>query len=204
MDVHVRRESADRDLRRRQLAHRLVAHEARTRTISLLTGLSRHQMETLRQRWHIPKDLRHRGPTPTSFATFRANAQVREEAAALAVLWKCAGIAHLRGRAPVQIASLEFGEHLCDAFEIYLACILKSEFEFEYLALLARGLEEGGAIALSNCANCEAVILLDLLETRRQRCFHCQHSTQIGALPAGGSDDGSEDPSAGGEQQELF
>lgn len=197
MDAHVMRGPVDRELRRRQLAQRLVAHEARTLTISLLTGLSRHQLATLRQRWRVPQDIRHRGPPPTSFATFRANALIREEAAALAVLCKCAGVALASSRSQTMAAVVE-GEYLCEAFEMYVACLLQSEFEFEHVALLERGLEEGDTIALSNCGNCAAVILLDLLETRRHRCLHCQQWAESGDVT-------SEFPPAGGAvQQELF
>lgn len=203
MDAHVTREPVDRDLRRRQLAQRLVAHGARTQTVFQLTGLSRHQQATLRQRWRVPQDLRHRGPPPTSFATFRSNSRIREEAAALAVLWRCA--AYTGNRPEKKVGAMEFGEQLCEAFEIYPVCLLKCEFEFEHLTLLARGLDEGGAIALSNCGNCEAVILLDLQEPRRYRCVHCQQWTESRALPAPHVDVTSEVPPDGkGIQQELF
>lgn len=198
MDAHVIREPVDRELRRRQLAQRLVAHEARTQTVFQLTGLSRHQQATLRQRWRVPQVIRHRGPPPTSFATFRANALIREEAAALAVLCKCAGIALASSRSQPMAAALDVGEFLCDAFEMYVACLVQSEFEFEHVALLARGLEEGGTIAPSNCGNCGAVILLDLLETRRLRCLHCQQWAERGDVTSEFL------PEGGAGQQELF
>jgi hypothetical protein len=180
----VTREPVDRELRRRQLARRLVAHEARTGTVFRLTGLSRHQQETLRKRWGIPQERRRRGEAPTSFASFRSNSRAREEAAALAVIWKCAGVSRAsRQQSQTATAAVELGEQLCDAFEIYRACLLKSKFSFEHLDLLARGLEEGGTIALSNCGNCQAVILLDLLEARRNRCSQCQELAKNGESP---------------------
>ena len=39
----------DRDLRRRQLAKRLVSHHARTQTIYSFTGYTRHRLATLRK-----------------------------------------------------------------------------------------------------------------------------------------------------------
>jgi hypothetical protein len=177
------RDPVDRELRRRQLAQRLVAHEARTGTVFRLTGLSRHQQGTLRKRWRIPKDRRRRGEAPTSFANFRSNSRAREEAAALAVLWKCAGVSRASRQSQTKPAAVDLGEQLCEAFEIYRACLRKSKFSFEHLALLARGLDEGGTIALANCGNCQAVILLDLLETRRNRCSHCQELAKSGESP---------------------
>ena len=54
----------------RTLALRLMAHQARTGTISAMTSLSRHQREALRQRWGITEDTRRRGPSPSSLGRF--------------------------------------------------------------------------------------------------------------------------------------
>lgn len=175
MDARVTSGSIDRELRRRQLAQRLTVHQARTQTIFLLTGLSRHQLATMRQRWGIPQEMRHRGPPPTSYGVFRTTMRMREEVAALAVLWKVLGEIAIRkigsdGRA----SSVELGERLCEVFETYLACYPNGELEFEHLTLLVRGLDGGDAIALATCDKCSAVLLLDLLGTRRRLCFHCQ------------------------------
>jgi hypothetical protein len=61
-------DGARRDSRRYQLALRLMAHQARTGTISAITSLSRHQQEALRQRWGVAENTRRRGPSPTSLA----------------------------------------------------------------------------------------------------------------------------------------
>lgn len=210
MDARVTKEPLDRDLRRRQLAQRLVAHQARTQTIFLLTGLSRHQLATLRQRWRVTQEMRHRGPPPTSFAVFRSTLRVRAEAAALAVLWRIlanVGASSVHTHGPT--STVEFGEHLCEVFEAYVACFQKSELDLEHLILLARGLEEADAIELSRCGNCEAVILVDLLELRRRLCPHCQRAADAVAPVRAGSNgdiDTSSSPPGAGEavQQELF
>src|SRR5262245_18644062 len=88
MESHLPGDPVDRELRRRQLAQRLTAHHASTGTIFLLTGLSRHQLATMRQRWRITNEMRRRGPRPTSFAVLRSTLRTREEAAVLAVQWK--------------------------------------------------------------------------------------------------------------------
>lgn len=175
MDIPVRTEPIDQELRRRQLARRLVAHRARTQTIFLLTGLSRHQLATLRQRWRVTGEMRHRGPPPTSFAVFLSTLRKREEAAALAVHWRVlesVGIAN--DKAVRKMTPVELGERLCAAFESYLACFPKSALDLEHLVLLVRGLEQADTIALSRCNHCEAVTLADLLEARRRLCSHCQ------------------------------
>lgn len=208
MDARVTTEVGDRELRRRQLAQRLVVHRARTQTIFLLTGLSRHQLATLRQRWRVTDEMRHRGPPPTSFAVFRSTVRVRAEAAALAVFWRIlatVGTSNVRLHTPT--SAVEIGERLCEVSEAYLACFPKSELELEHLVLLVRGLEEADAIALSKCGSCGAVILVDLLELRRRLCSHCQHAADAVAPARSDSDSGASDsPPGTGEafQQELF
>ena len=179
MDSHVTREPFDRELKRRQLAHRLVVHRARTRTIFLLTGLSRHQLATLRQRWRIATEMRHRGPPPTSFTVFHSTLRVRAEAAALGVFWKIlSNVCASKADAQKKTSPANLGERLCDVFEAYVACFPNSELEIEHLVLLARGLDDADAIALSTCSNCEGVVLADLLGARRRFCIHCQRSSE--------------------------
>jgi hypothetical protein len=210
VDTHATNGFVDRELRRRQLAQRLVTHQARTQTVFMLTGLSRHQLATMRQRWNIPQETRHRGPRPTSFAVFRSTLRVREEAAALAVLWKIlASIGSFKVSAQGNSSPVEFGERLCEVFESHTACFPKSELGLEHLVLLARGLDEGDAIALSNCGNCEAVVLVDLLGPRRRLCSHCQNSADVldwalqeSVRHAGTADPGRSDDEA--VQCELF
>lgn len=207
MDTLVTRESVDRELRRRKLAQRLVAHQARTKTIFRLTGLSRHQLATLRKRWCVTREMRRRGPAPTSYAVLRLTLRVRSETAALAVFWRAICTAH--GTNPKKISAVELGEHICDVFETYQACFPKTQLELEHLMLLAQGLEQGDSIALSACAGCEALIVIDLLTTRRHLCTHCQQETEAPAVaqPAvngGRESEGPTDRSSEAVQQELF
>jgi len=210
VDAHLTREPVDRDLRRRQLAQRLVVHQARTKTIFLLTGLSRHQLATLRQRWRVTEELRRRGPPPTSFKVFRSTLRLRAEASALAVFWKTLGnVGAANGGTHRAATALEFGERLCEVFEAYLACFPKTELEFEHLVLLVRGLEQADAIGLARCGSCEAVILVDLLDVRRRLCSHCQHAADAVAPARVDAHEVEECsaslPSTGeGVQQELF
>jgi hypothetical protein len=208
MDTHATIEFVDRELRRRQLAQRLVMHQARTQTIFMLTGLSRHQLARLRQRWRVPQETRHRGPRPTSFAIFHATLRVREEVAVLAILWKIlTGTGLARDTVPKKLSPVEFGERLCEVFETHAACFPSSWLELEHLVLLARGLEQGDAIALSTCNRCEAVVLVDLLGTRRRLCCHCQNGARAFESilqTEGGMTADSGATHRGGVQQELF
>jgi hypothetical protein len=209
MDTHATSEFVDRELRRRQLARRLVTHQARTQTIFMLTGLSRHQLATLRRRWRIPQETRHRGPRPTSFAVFSSTLRVREEAAVLAVLWKIlTGTGLSKEAAPMKLPPMEFGERLCEVFETYAACFPSSELGLEHLVLLVRGLEQGDAIALSSCNSCEGIVLVDLLGTRRRLCSHCQNAASAFVSTSHDIEAGKTADSGAtyrmGVQQELF
>jgi hypothetical protein len=195
VDARVTSGSIDKELRRRQLAQRLTVHQARTQTIFLLTGLSRHQLATMRQRWHIPQEMRHRGPPPTSYSVFRTTLLMREEAAVLGVLWKLLGDMGVRKNgAHERTFSVELGERLCAVFEVYLACFPNGELEFEHLVLLMRGLDDGDAIALSTCEKCTAVVLVDLLGTRRRLCSHCQQLPSACNTPDADSGGGPSTP----------
>lgn len=174
MDAFVTREPVDRELRRRHLAQRLIAHHARAQTVFRHTGLSRHQMATLRRRWRITNEMRHRGPMPTSFSVFLSSQRVRDESAALAIFWRALTSAGALSTCLKQLDMVEVGEGICDVFEAYVACFPTCDIELEHVILLARGIEEADAIALSKCGNCDAVILVDLLGSKRRVCGCCQ------------------------------
>lgn len=207
MDAFVTGEPVDRELRRRQLAQRLVTHQARTQTIFRLTGLSRHQLATLRQRWRVPNKVRRRGPPPTSFAVLLSAPRLREEAATLALFWKAFANVQVAGSRANGTSMIEMGECICEVFEAFLGCFPNSLFELEHLVLLARGVEEGDVVALARCSNCGALILADLLGTRRLVCSHCHcpdtaatsHRDVASAAEPGSSVDIDE-----AIQQELF
>lgn len=157
-----------------------MAHQARTKTIFELTGLSRHQLATLRQRWRITQTTRHRGPSPTSFAVFFSTLRTRADGAALAVVLRILASSRvITGDVHGKTSGVELGEQLCEVFETYSTCFPKAELEFEHLMLLAKGLEREDSVALSNCTNCGAVNLIDLYEKRRHLCPHCQRNAEI-------------------------
>lgn len=208
MEGILAKESLDQELRRRQLAQRLVAHQARTRTVFRLTGLSRHQLATMRRRWQVTAKMRRRGPFPKSFASFLSTQRTRDEAAVLALLWRLfasvAGSDQSNGRS----GRLEIGECLCDVFEAHIACFPAYTLELDHLLLLSRSVDEAAALALGRCATCEAVMLVDLLGPRRRRCFRCQHAETVPSLqspdPANGEAHKSVASMGEGVQQELF
>jgi hypothetical protein len=187
-----------RDFRRYQLAQRLMAHQARTRTISAMTNLTRHQLATLRRRWRVTEDMRHRGPSPKSLAVFFHSPRARSEGASLAVLCRVLNAVPSRrtANAAKSSFSLDWSERLCEAFEAYRACFPTTDLEFEQVLLLVTGLAEGDAISLGSCGRCGCTILIDRLAARRRVCSYCQ--TVEGMVdregPGGSSEAAGEEP----------
>lgn len=170
----------DRDIRRRQLAKRLVFHHARTQTVTEFTGLSRNQLETLRGRWNVPTNARHRGPSPTSFTEFFRNAKAVQEATAAAVLFDLLDVRNGSRTADSRGSTrLEQGERLCYVFEALQACFPHLELEFEHMMLLASGLSRGEALRLGSCAQCGSALLVDNFAARMPSCKHCSRESPI-------------------------
>lgn len=199
-------EQIDRELRRRQLAKRLTAHQARTQTICAMTTLTRHQLTTLRRRWNVPQKERYRGPAPTSFTSFTRTLRGQTEGAALYALCRILGaLSNGRGTAGGKhFASVEAGERLCDVVEVCRVCFPRLEVDFEQIKMLANGVVSGDRINIANCTNCNALILTERLSSRRRLCAHCRHSPQIlEERPESESEMMPED-SAGEIQRSLF
>ena len=175
MSIYLADEADDRDMRRRQLAKRLVVHEARTQTIYDFTGYTRHRLAALRKRWGVPPEARHRGPSPTSFAVFFQSLRGRAEASCVSLFCSLYGaVPTSTGSYRKRFAELEIGERLCEAFEAYRACYPWSEVTFEQFKLIAGGLWKADVVQLASCEKCDCVILIDKLAWRRHICSFCQ------------------------------
>lgn len=165
----------ERDLRRRQLAKRLVSHHARTQTIYEFTGYSRHRLATLRKRWRVSQEERHRGPSPTSYSVFFRSPRARNVATAAAVICKLLGATRptLVVKNSRRILDLDFGERICEVHEALRTCFPDIELEFEQVMLLAIGLSRQESIDLICCVRCGIAVLSDQLALRRRTCASC-------------------------------
>jgi hypothetical protein len=171
-------EQIDRELRRRQLAKRLTAHQARTQTICAMTTLTRHQLTTLRQRWKVPQKERYRGPAPRSFNMFTKTLRGQAEGAALYVLCRLLGaLSGAKGsRNDTLFNSVEAGERLCDVVEVCRLCFPQLQADFEQIQTVVSGVAASERIAMANCTNCSALIVVERLSTRRRLCAHCRRA----------------------------
>jgi hypothetical protein len=165
MDVHVTDDQIGRYFRRIQLGLRLLTHGARAQTTCEWSGLTPDQLVTLRRRWMFTADERLKGPSPSSFQVFFRSTRMSNEAALfIAICWI------VGARSP---ASLENGERLCEAFEIYREWEPRAELEFEQAVLLLIGTTDAQKIELTSCPHCRAALLIDKLGAARRACVRC-------------------------------
>jgi hypothetical protein len=179
MDVHVTDDQIGRYFRRIQLGLRLLAHGARAQTTCDWSGLTPDQLVTLRRRWMFNADDRLRGPSPSSFQIFFRSAKTSSQAALFVCLCRTIGAkAH---------ASLENGERLCDAFEIFREWEPQSEFEFEQAVLLMIGSAYAEKIELSHCTRCCGALLIDKFGSARRSCPRCRRRRSRAVPSANGT-----------------
>lgn len=174
MDAHRNDDSVAREIRCVELARRLIFHEARTQTISKLTGLSRNRLATLRRRLMVSEDARHRGP-PRSLDVFLRTSRGRTEGAAVAALFPLF-------RNPTSIkrsTSLDEGEQACDIYDAYLAYYPQSNVRFEDLMLLKNSLAKGDLLELGLCRVCKGLIMNNRFDRFRHTCSHCDHLSEL-------------------------
>jgi hypothetical protein len=165
-----------RELRRHQLALRMIAHRARRRTICNFTGLTRERIKTLRREWQVTSKGRRRGPSPSSLSAFFRSARMRSEASVIALFCQIQGAVPTEKipKATRYFPTLERGERLCDVYEAYRTYFPESEVNFELIVLLAIGLAEPHALELKNCITCPRVIVFDLLSVKHRNCSQCE------------------------------
>jgi hypothetical protein len=169
-----------RDLRRIEVARRMVLHQVRTQTIVDYTSLTRNRLATLRRRWCVAENSRRRGPPPRSIAVFLRTPWARSEAAAIISL--CIAFDALPQQLSKDRAAyppLVMADRLCEAFEAFRTWIPNSPIEFEELLLLANELATGNRIKLSTCRGCKSAILIFRNGIPRGTCPHCDRHGAI-------------------------
>jgi len=171
------------DLLRMSVAKKMVAHEARTRTIQRWCGLSEGRVRELYRSWAQDRGfryaVRHRGPTPHQPALFLKTSRLRSEAAALAAL---CGLYEIIPRQPLanvrrELPNLQRGERLLRAYETFLSLIGRTEITLEQTVLLLTAVTQGTVLRLGHCVHCGAAIVFDPNDRRRRACGRCDHRT---------------------------
>ena len=173
-----------RQLRRYAFALRLIRHNARTQTILAWSGLSTYRIRTLYRAngpdQGDPGRRRPRGRPPYQLQFFWRSPIRTEEAATLG------GIARLLNVIPAQpvqkssesARSLQQGEGVCKAYELWHAYVPESDISIDHAFLLVTALARGDEVRLGHCVGCQALILIDCLKPPGQDCSFCDSTEQ--------------------------
>jgi hypothetical protein len=168
-----------RDVRKYNLAMRLIHHEARTGTIRHWTGLSGRCIRNLFRSYADDqvegRAARHRGPSPHMVELLLQSSQMRADVALLTSVFCLLDLIPSR---PVPSARRESpnisrGEQMCAAFETFRALVPDSNVTLEHAFLLVNTLIQGKALALGKCEGCGALIVMEFRGEVRQTCGLC-------------------------------
>jgi hypothetical protein len=175
-----------RDVRRYELAWKLVRLDARTRTIKEWTGLSGYRIRTFYRGYAAgDPDISGsplRGVPPTQVQFFWKSGQLRCEAAVLAGLLR---IFHAIPALPADVdpdtlPSVPRGERLVRAYEEFLSLVPDTEITIEHAILLLTELVRGEQMEMGRCSICQVLILVDRLSVAAKECAYCAHEARSG------------------------
>jgi hypothetical protein len=199
-----------RHLRPIQLAHRLIRLEARTHIIMDWTGLSEDRVRNLHRSYPDPTPaVRHRGPTPTRVANFLRATSLHSEASAAIALACLLGAIPVRPvpNARRQLPSVDVGERLCHAYELYRQIVPAAALTMDQFILLAITLAQGDDLELVYCVSCHGALLADPLSIAPRICFSCRNSEARGHSAAAEAVEETREegtPAGAHPQKELF
>ena len=168
----------ERDIRKHNLARRMLLYGARTRTITRWTGLSRYRVQALSRRYqHLEQgDYRRRGISPHTVAYFAQSASLELESLALVfiALEMRAVPPELVPNARASLPDLIRGERLLDAFDWYRRLIPSPQISLERAILLVLEFAEGRMLSLERCKTCPNLMLVDYGGKMHDRCPVCR------------------------------
>jgi len=164
-----------------ELALRMIAHEARTGTITECTGLSDDRIRKLYARYFRDpgnrKIRRRRGKSPQQVSHFVKNAHNQLEATTLLALY-CANLLlriddgkHIHPCWPR--ADVEYGHRVCRAYETYLLLHRKPRLSFEWAWSLLQHLSRNDELVLATCGICDAPYVQDAYVLDHALCPGC-------------------------------
>ena len=166
-----------RDLRRYQLAWRMIRQDVRNRTVARWTELSIYRVKTLYQAYVGSGRAAPRGSSPYQIGHFWSSLQSRTEAAVLAgflVAYEVLPDSHER------LETVTRGERLCRAYEEFIAVWPEAQFRLEHAMLLLEELVRGLEMGLTECPGCDVLVVADRMALGPPRCAFCLHVLQAG------------------------
>jgi Flagellar transcriptional activator (FlhC) len=173
-----------RQLRRYAFALRLIRHNARTQTILAWSGLSTYRIRALYRAngpdQSDPGRRRLRGRAPYQLQFFWRSPRRAVEAATLGGIARLLNVipAEPIQKRPVSARSLQEGEGVCRAYEVWHAYVPESDISIDHAFLLVTALGRGEEIRLGHCACCNGLFLIDCLKSNVQCCEFCESAQQ--------------------------
>jgi hypothetical protein len=174
-----------RDLRRYDLAWRLIGHEARTETISRLTGFTPPQIRSFYRSYALQSGSRAqrlRGSAPRVLDSFFRSRPMLAEASAVAGWCAVLGLVpnNLLQQDKVDGSGLDHAEKLCSVFELYRDMSTGSRrlrLSIEHLLLLVTALCSGEKMLFESCGQCGADLLVEKSASAPRMCAFCRPPT---------------------------
>lgn len=175
--VNVTEDRYTRELRRVQLAQRLLRHHVRQSWVEDWTGCSQRRVRSLdRFAKHRRVGKRGRGPLPSKPTRVLSTAIIRSEASAIA------GLAYRFGMLPEKpvkearkvLPGLALGEQLCWLYDVYREWVPDAVLTLERFLVLFLELAEQRTLHLSRCENCNGFWVVDKLDVQHRRCMGCE------------------------------
>ena len=174
----------ERDVRKHRLAKWMIAHGARTHTLTQWTGLSRYRVQALFRSYHETRDNRRRGISPFQSAYFGKSLGLEAESLAFAF------IAYEMDVIPEPVVidarralpGLARGERLMMAFEMYRALVPEAHISLERAILFVIELSERRQLYLRRCRTCPDAMVVDRFGPHQDQCPFCRSEHQLGPL----------------------
>lgn len=171
--MHISNDRYFQELRRHELALRMIAHEARTCTIRLCTGLTDDRIRRLSKaysRQPAQRPLRRRrGKSPRQVSFFVRSAHTQLESSLLTALFVSLGLVQRGAPKP----SLHAGGLLCDAFEAHQLLVGVPTITFEHAWFLLDLLNRQVGVRVARCRRCEGMFLEERDTVLRKPCPFC-------------------------------
>jgi hypothetical protein len=167
-----------RELRRIDLAMRLIGHEARTGTIRECTGLCDDRIRRLVWQYRgasIRSCVRHRGRSPGTVRRLLGNARLAIEVKIFASiafmhrLWAVGPASH----SAYLLLTIDIAEEFCEAYELHQLCHPDAQLSFEQALCALRGLWTGDEVVGARCHDCGAIVVVNSPMLTEPRCEFC-------------------------------
>jgi hypothetical protein len=158
--------------RKYSVAERLIQHRARTKLVNAITGVTEYEIKQLYAKIH--NEAPKRGSSTSSLLFFFKSAAVKIETTLLAQCIKSQGLFN----SDVDTFSLEFGELICEAFEMYSMMTDNHLLDFERCLVLINALHKK-SIVLQECEHCKTHFTLAYEHATKHNCTcpFCQAKT---------------------------